>query len=73
MRRFLGGRGKVNKGIQATLLSHPERFGLYNNGITLVVSDFERNGDSWSLVEPYIVNGCQTTRTIWEVCHTKLD
>lgn len=38
VRRFLGGRGKVNKGMQATLREAPERFGLYNNGITLVVS-----------------------------------
>jgi hypothetical protein len=73
VRRFLGGRGRVNKGIQTTLLQTPERFGLYNNGITIVVSSFEQHGNSWSLVEPYIVNGCQTTRTIWEFCRIKLD
>lgn len=74
VRRFLGGRGKVNRGgMQATLREAPERFGLYNNGITLVVSDYALQGDELGLVEPYIVNGCQTSRTIWEFCHQRLD
>lgn len=34
VRSFLGARGKVNKGIQETLRANPERFGVYNNGIT---------------------------------------
>lgn len=69
VRRFLGGRGKVNKGMQDTLRNAPERFGLYNNGITIVASDWEQIGDTVRLVGPYIVNGCQTSRTIWEVFH----
>lgn len=73
VRRFLGGRGKVNRGMQSTLREAPERFGLYNNGITLVVSDYALHGNELNLVEPYIVNGCQTSRTIWEVCHQRLD
>jgi hypothetical protein len=74
VRRFLGGRGKVNKGMQETLTSAPEQFGLYNNGITFVVKDFKATGDkTYDLIEPYIVNGCQTTRTIWEVCHIRLE
>ena len=59
--------------MQETLKSTPERFGLFNNGITIVVSDFLRTGpNSFELIEPYIVNGCQTSRSIWEVCHSKL-
>lgn len=69
VRRFLGGRGKVNKGMQDTLRDAPERFGLYNNGITIVASDWTQDGSTVELVEPYIVNGCQTSRTIWEVFH----
>ena len=72
VRRFLGGRGKVNRAMQATLRDAPERFGLYNNGITVVVHDFELVDGTVTLIEPYIVNGCQTTRTIWEVCHQRL-
>lgn len=73
VRKFLGGRVKVNKGMQKTLKDNPERFGLFNNGITIVVSDFSRKGEnSFELIEPYIVNGCQTSRSIWEVCDTTL-
>ena len=69
VRRFLGGRGKVNRGMQSTLKDAPERFGLYNNGITIVASDWQQNGEEILLTEPYIVNGCKTSRTIWEVFH----
>ncbi|HSN76247.1 MAG TPA: AIPR family protein [Anaerolineae bacterium] len=74
VRRFLGGRRRVNRGITDTLKQHPDKFGLFNNGITIVVADFERiDGDGLRLMNPYIVNGCQTTRTIWEVFQTRLD
>ncbi len=74
VRRFLGGRGKVNKAIQQTLRQSPERFGLYNNGITIVVRDYTPDGDNrLVLVDPYVVNGCQTTRTIWDVFHQRLE
>lgn len=74
VRRFLGGRGKVNKQMQATLNQEPAQFGLYNNGITIVVKDFEPVSHStYMLTEPYIVNGCQTTRTLWEIFRQKLE
>lgn len=73
VRRFLGSRGRVNKAMQQTLKETPERFGLYNNGITIVVADFRAVGDAIELTEPYVVNGCQTTRTIWEVAHQRLE
>lgn len=73
VRRFLGGKGRVNKAIQQTLKEEPEQFGYYNNGITIVVTDFSisENG-ALRLTDPYIVNGCQTTRTIWDVCRQRL-
>ena len=74
VRLFLGGRRAVNKNMRATLNDNPEHFGLYNNGITLVVKDFQQfPGDEWELLEPYVVNGCQTTRTVWEVFRQKLE
>lgn len=75
VRRFLGNRLNVNKGIEKTLRSKPERFGLYNNGITIVVETFQGqpNNVEYELTEPYIVNGCQTTRTIWEVLYKRLE
>ena len=73
VRRFLGNRGKVNKNMQQTLQKNPEQFGLFNNGITIVVQDFEQEGPQVLLTEPFVVNGCQTTRTIWEVFHQRLE
>ena len=74
VRQFLGGRRKINKGIEQTLNQQPEMFGLYNNGITIVVSDFSSKSDgSLALYDPYVVNGCQTTKTIWNVLQQKLD
>ncbi len=72
VRRFLGSRGRVNSAIKKTLEETPQLFGLYNNGITIVVKDFQ-HGDHGrlTLYDPYIVNGCQTTRTIWDVFYQR--
>ena len=75
VRQFLGGRRKINRGIANTLRETPEKFGLYNNGITIVVSGYRKTNANNKVVldDPYIVNGCQTTRTIWEVLDAKLN
>ena len=74
VRKFLGKRNKFNKGIAKTLNENPEKFGLYNNGITIVVSQYEKAScDVYKVNDPYIVNGCQTTKTIWEVLDGKLN
>lgn len=74
VRKFLGSKRKVNKGIEATLENHPERFGLYNNGITIVAEDVDKSATGEViLTNPFIVNGCQTTRSIWSVLQRKLN
>ena len=74
VRQFLGSRRKINRGIAETLNNRPEMFGLYNNGITIVVSDYSTKPDgACVLYDPYVVNGCQTTKTIWEVMRQYLD
>ncbi len=74
VRKFLGNKRKVNKGIEATIENHPERFGLYNNGITIVAEEVTKvSTDELILVNPFIVNGCQTTRSIWSVLQRKLN
>ena len=75
VRQFLGGRRKINKGIARTLNETPEKFGLYNNGITIVVSDYTSLNEDGAIDirDPYIVNGCQTTKTIWEVLEPKIN
>lgn len=74
VRKFLGNKRKVNKGIEATIDGHPERFGLYNNGITIVAEEVSKlSTDEILLTNPFIVNGCQTTRSIWSVLQRKLN
>ncbi|WP_242929027.1 AIPR family protein [Pontibacter vulgaris] len=73
VRKYLGGGRVVNKGIANTLKSSPEKFGLFNNGITIVAEDVEAKNDLYLIREPYIVNGCQTTKTIWQVLLERLD
>jgi hypothetical protein len=74
VRKFLGNKRKVNKGIEKTIETNPERFGLYNNGVTIVAEQLSRTGaGELNLVNPFIVNGCQTTRSIWSVLQRKLN
>ena len=75
VRQFLGNRRKINKSIANTLNENPEKFGLYNNGITIVVSGYSKssNEGTFTVNDPYVVNGCQTTRTIWQVLDNKLN
>ena len=75
VRQFLGGRRKINRGIANTLNENPEKFGLYNNGITIVVSGYSQlpNDGVVTMNDPYVVNGCQTTKTIWQVLDSKLN
>ncbi len=75
LRRYLGRGRKVNKDMLDTLYVTPEKFGLYNNGITIVVSGYRRSeqDETIDMHDPYVVNGCQTTRTIWHALDTKLN
>lgn len=74
VRKFLGRGKKVNVGIAETINKSPELFGLYNNGITIVVEDYNLiETDKYELTEPYIVNGCQTTKTIWNELKKRVD
>ena len=72
VRRYLGGKRQVNAAIRQTLEEKPERFGLYNNGITIVADNVDSKDNLLNLTTPYIVNGCQTTRTIWDVLSGRL-
>jgi hypothetical protein len=74
VRKFLGNKKKVNKGIEQTIERYPERFGLYNNGITIVAESVKPTGNNeLTLKNPFIVNGCQTTRSIWSVLQRQLN
>jgi hypothetical protein len=70
VRAFLSARGKVNKGIQATIAKQPKMFFAFNNGIAATASAIEiTQGPSGgkSIVRAtnlQIVNGGQTTASL---------
>ena len=73
VRTFLQARGKVNKGIRATLNTVPDMFLAYNNGITGTAEqiEFEKNEQGTGiryLRDFQIVNGGQTTASLY---HTR--
>ena len=67
IRKFLPVKTKVNKQLRETLLKEPEEVFYYNNGVTIVVKDFEVKGNEIKLIEPQIVNGAQTSTTIADI------
>ncbi len=70
IRQWMQFKTTVNKGLRETLQNNPGKFFYYNNGITIVVSDFEDLGDNLiKLYAPQIVNGAQTSNSI--VDHAK--
>ena len=69
VRSFLQVRGKVNKGIRATILNEPDKFFAYNNGIAATAYDVtikEIAGMHYitEISSLQIVNGGQTTASL---------
>lgn len=64
------GLNKINQKISETYAQHPKDFWFYNNGITIVCTDYKLNGTypngskNYKITAPQIVNGCQTASTI---------
>lgn len=71
VRAFLQAKGKINKGLQETLLKEPRRFLAYNNGLccTAATVDVEVDKDGHARLHRahdfQIVNGGQTTASIY--------
>ncbi|MHB8626781.1 MAG: AIPR family protein [Aggregatilineales bacterium] len=70
VRQYLRGT-KINTGIRKTIQERPEKFWLYNNGITIVCDDFEEVNFSLKIKTPQIVNGCQTAKSIDDILSKK--
>lgn len=65
IRQWMQFKTTVNKGLRETLQESPNKFFYYNNGITIVVSDFEELEENLVLLHaPQIVNGAQTSNSI---------
>jgi hypothetical protein len=69
VRGFLGNT-QINRNMKDTLDNEPEFFWYYNNGVTIVCDSAEQVSRSGNkvlrLVNPQIINGQQTTRTLHE-------
>lgn len=70
VRSFLQARGKVNKGIRTTILTEPDMFFAYNNGITATAQEIEVEPTQEGLQinnirDLQIVNGGQTTASLF--------
>lgn len=69
VRGFLGDT-QINRNMKETLETEPEYFWYYNNGVTIVCDSAEqvsRGGNKvLRLVNPQVINGQQTTRTLHE-------
>lgn len=64
VRSFLGKRG-VNKDIRNTVLNEPDRFFVYNNGLSATATEARvENGKLLFVKDLQIVNGGQTTATL---------
>ena len=64
----------VNEKIEKTLSHEKDLFLLLNNGLTIVVSEQERKGDKGVFLKNIrIVNGCQTSHAIMNVCKDNID
>lgn len=80
VRSFLQAIGKVNKGIKVSLANEPQMFMAYNNGISTIaesiaVDEGRSSGDIVNITEItgwQIVNGCQTTASIYNAYKAKL-
>jgi hypothetical protein len=66
VRSYLSNRGKVNRGIRETVMSQPELFLAYNNGITATATEVAVASSSITKVtDLQIVNGGQTTASLF--------
>ena len=78
VRVFLQHRGKVNKGIRATIENEPNMFFAYNNGITATAEQVDIDDDGGRLLlrrltNFQIVNGGQTTASIHAAHRRQVD
>ncbi len=67
------GYSVVNQEILSTLKEYPERFVLFNNGITIACKTIKPENGKYVLENPQIVNGCQTCNMIYQAFRDGVD
>lgn len=82
VRAFLGGRKKINREMIKTIKTNPEKFFIYNNGISVtgnsVVTEDDENSNHYitQISDMQIINGGQTTASLYSAVfkeRTRLD
>lgn len=63
----------INSEIMETIKSSPSNFALLNNGITIVCSSVTVSNRKLSLINPQIVNGCQTCNVLFDASFAGID
>lgn len=63
--RLYLGHTEVNKNIEKTLVEEPNKFHLYNNGLTITTKEIKNGVDNYIITPVNIVNGCQTANSIY--------
>ncbi len=72
VRDFQGDTNDVNKVINTTVNGdRNDLFGVLNNGVTIVASSISSTGDSYTLKDYQIVNGCQTSNVLFNNRHNE--
>ena len=73
VRAYQGGTA-TNESIYETVTKTPDLFGLYNNGITIVCEKIgSPKGHAYFLTNPQIVNGCQTSTSLFRAYENNHD
>ena len=65
VRQSLGSSNRVNKGIARTIRKNPDDFFFLHNGITAICSQMCIQGNTLSVKDLNVVNGCQSLSTIY--------
>jgi len=71
VRDFQGDKNPVNKNISETLeCGNPHLFSVLNNGIAIVANSAKTSGNTFTISDYQIVNGCQTSNVLYLHRHT---
>ena len=65
--RLYLGHTEVNKNIEKTLIEEPNKFHLYNNGLTITTKQIKTVLENYIITPVNIVNGCQTANSIYNI------
>lgn len=71
--RDFQGNTNINEDMLETIKHNPSEFLLKNNGITIVCSKLIRSIRKFTITNPQIVNGCQTSNVIYKAHKEKLN